>query len=68
MTQRTKCRRRRLAERPSFSVDECDCGALHLTIGYVTMRLDPCAYRELTAVVNEGLAQLPPPHHRQTLH
>ena len=47
MTKRKNCRRHRLAERASFSVDECECGALHLTIGYVTMRLEACAYREM---------------------
>jgi hypothetical protein len=53
-----KCRRRRLAGCASFSVDECDCGAIHLTMGYVTMRLDPCAYREMSTVMVEALAHL----------
>jgi hypothetical protein len=53
------CRRRRLAERASFSVDECDCGAVHLTIGYVTLRLDPCAYREVVATMNDAVERLP---------
>ena len=60
MTKSNHCRRRRLAERAPFSVDECDCGAVHVTIGYVTMRLDPCAYREMAAAVIEALPQLPP--------
>ncbi|HEY1851625.1 MAG TPA: hypothetical protein VGG60_11415 [Candidatus Binataceae bacterium] len=59
MNKRKNCRRNRLAERGSFSVDECACGALHLTIGYVTMRLESCAYRELAAAMIEALAQLP---------
>ena len=63
----TGCRRRRLASRPSFSVDECDCGAIHLTIGYITLRLDPCAYREVVAMMNDALQRLPAPH-RPTLH
>ena len=49
MNKRKNCRRNRLAERGAFSVDECACGTLHLTIGYVTMRLESCAYRELAA-------------------
>ena len=64
MTKRKNCRRRRLAHHASFSVDECDCGALHLTIGYVTLRLEVCAYREMAAAVTEALNQL----HRPTLH
>jgi hypothetical protein len=58
MNDESKCRRRRLAERASFSIDECDCGAIHLTIGYVTMRLDPCAFREMAALVTESLGRL----------
>jgi hypothetical protein len=36
----------------------CDCGAVHLTAGFVTLRLEPSAYRELATVVNEGLLRL----------
>ncbi|HTR62153.1 MAG TPA: hypothetical protein VMH37_10655 [Candidatus Binataceae bacterium] len=67
MKDDTACRRRRLAARASFSVDECDCGAVHLTVGYVTMRLDPCAFREVVAMMNDALGRLPVPH-RPTLH
>jgi len=66
-TLTAKCRRRKLAQRESFSVDACDCGALHLTIGYVTMRLDPCAYREMAAVISEALDRLPA-HGATTVH
>jgi hypothetical protein len=67
MTKRKNCRRRRLAHRASFSVEECECGALHLTIGYVTLRLEVCAYREMAAAVTEALDQLPVQHH-PTIH
>ena len=67
MKDDTPCRRRRLASRASFAVEECDCGAVHLTIGYVTLRLDPCAYREVVAMMNDALERLPAPH-RATLH
>lgn len=36
----------------------CDCGAVHLTAGFVTIRLEPTACRELAAVVNEGMLEL----------
>ena len=49
------CRRRRLAQRGSFTVDECECGAIHLTIGYVTIRLERCAYHEMASAVFEAL-------------
>ena len=67
MKDDTACRRRRLASRGSFSVDECDCGAVHLTIGYVTLRLDPCAYREVVAMMDDALRRLPLPD-RPTIH
>jgi len=67
MKEDVPCRRRRLAERASFSVDECDCGAIHLTIGYITLRLDPGAYREVAALMIEALERLHLPH-RPTIH
>jgi len=67
MNEDIPCRRRRLAERASFSVDECDCGAIHLTIGYITLRLDPSAYREVAALMSEALEHLNLPH-RLTIH
>jgi hypothetical protein len=48
------CKRTRLAGNDSFKVDLCGCGAIHLTVGFVTLRLDPDAYRKLVAVLDEG--------------
>jgi hypothetical protein len=53
-----KCEKRSLAAHEPFSVQMCDCGAVHVTAGFVTLRLEPSAYRELAAVVNEGLLGL----------
>jgi len=53
-----KCEKRMLAAHGPFKVQMCDCGAVHLTAGFVTLRLEPSAYRELAAVVNEGLLGL----------
>jgi hypothetical protein len=55
-----RCERRRLAERGSFNVDECDCGAIHLTLGCLTLRLDPSAYGELVEAIAESLESLQP--------
>ena len=64
MIERSGCRRRRLAARPSFSVDVCECGAVHLTVGYTTMRLDEGAFREMAAMLAEALSHLSPrPQH-----
>jgi hypothetical protein len=53
-----KCEKRRLAGHGPFNVQMCDCGAVHLTAGFVTLRLEPSAYRELAAVINQGLMRL----------
>jgi hypothetical protein len=55
-----RCERRRLAERGAFNVDECDCGAIHLTIGCLTLRLDPAAYGELVEAIADSLQNLHP--------
>ena len=67
MTKLKNCRRHGLAERASFSVGQCECGALHLTIGYVTMRLEAYGHREMAAAAIEasrssaGAQQADPP-------
>ena len=58
MPNSDKCDRRRLAARASFAIDECDCGSVHLTIGHVTIRLDPCAYSEMAVAIAEALEHL----------
>jgi hypothetical protein len=56
-----KCGKRTLATNGPFNVQMCDCGAVHLTLGFVTVRLDPSAYRELAGVVTHSLVALPHP-------
>jgi hypothetical protein len=60
MTSDGKCERRRLAQRGSFNVEACDCGAVHHTIGFLTVRLDSCAYRELADALHDGLRAMEP--------
>jgi len=54
MKVKPPCRRQTIGSSGSFRVELCGCGAIHLTIGFVTMRLDPGAYRELMHAINEG--------------
>ena len=49
------CSKRRLAQRGSFAVDACECGAVHLTIGYVTMRLERSACAEMADAIAGAL-------------
>jgi hypothetical protein len=53
-----RCERRRIAERGTFNIEECDCGAIHLTLGCLTLRLDPAAYGELVEAIGESLNHL----------
>jgi hypothetical protein len=54
------CKRIRLAGNGLFTIDLCECGAVHLTIGFTTLRLAPSAYRELAYLLDQGLLKLPP--------
>jgi len=38
-----ECERRTLAQRGPFSVQQCGCGMLHVTVAAVTVRLLPSA-------------------------
>jgi hypothetical protein len=58
MASKLKCERRKLAERETFKVELCDCGAVHLTIGFLRIRLDPRAYRELAGAIDEALCAM----------
>jgi hypothetical protein len=49
------CNRIRLAGNGTFSVDLCRCRAIHLTVGFRTLRLDRDAYRELVSLLDEGV-------------
>jgi hypothetical protein len=52
------CKRDRLAGTPSMSVDVCNCGCVHLTLGAVTLRLHPDAITELARVLGDAKAEL----------
>jgi hypothetical protein len=67
MENSPKCQKRKLAARGSFSVDRCECGAIHLTLGFVTIRLEPRAYRELADTIFDGL-QMIDRHDQPTIH
>ena len=67
MEDRKPCERRHLAGENGFTVESCDCGAIHLTIGFVTLRMDPGAYREFALTIAGGLKELGPAA-RLTIH
>jgi hypothetical protein len=53
-----KCDKRTLAAHGPFGVHLCKCGAVHLTSGFVTLRLELAAFLELAVVVNQGHSAL----------
>jgi len=53
-----QCHREQLAAGDFASVELCDCGSLHLTIGAVTLRLSPACLSELAAVIDAASREL----------
>lgn len=43
-----------LARAPGIEIDACRCGAIHLTIGALTLRLEPAAFDRLSATIAEA--------------
>ncbi|HTW87111.1 MAG TPA: hypothetical protein VMD75_03800 [Candidatus Binataceae bacterium] len=66
MADSRNCKRRGLGESESFKVELCDCGAVHLTIGFATLRLSLPAFRELATTI-QGALQLIEVHEHPTL-
>lgn len=54
----TPCSREILARSPIGSVERCTCGALHLSIGALSLRLDPNVLRAIVVMGHEALGQL----------
>jgi hypothetical protein len=57
-------RRTPLARRGAFRVDQCGCGTLHVTLGVLTVRLEPLACTELASTMLEAMERL----HEQAAH
>lgn len=57
MDQQT-CHRRPLSSGDFCSVEMCDCGALHLSIGAVTLRLAPDSLPAIAEVIGDGAREL----------
>lgn len=55
---RTSDGRSILAERGPFRVVQCECGTVHLTMGAVTLRLQPLACAELVQTLLEAVERL----------
>lgn len=51
-------RRSRLAEGPFCSIDECGCGTLHLSVGALTLRLEPEVAESIWNTIGHGLNRL----------
>jgi|GEM_PF-2612640 len=57
MTTKT-CTRRTLAAGELAMIEQCSCGAIHLTIGAVTLRLAPGAIGALASTMNDAARAL----------
>ena len=48
--------RQSLAHCGPCQIDRCDCGVLHVTLGMVTLRLQPATARALADALEQALA------------
>jgi hypothetical protein len=53
-----ECQRQSLARSELAAVELCNCGAAHLTIGAVTLRLAPEVIAELADVIGHAASEL----------
>jgi hypothetical protein len=62
MDERCVAARRLIAQGPMCTVEECRCGVLHVTLGALTIRLQPEVIASIWQTLDEALARLG--HHR----
>lgn len=58
MMREERCPRECLADGPLCRIDRCGCGMLHVTLGPLTVRLEPAACRAVHATLAEALDRL----------
>ncbi|HVG57488.1 MAG TPA: hypothetical protein VNA24_02980 [Hyalangium sp.] len=65
MQNSARCTRKLLAATPICTVEECECGTVHLSVGALTLRLEREALRDLQGALASALANLTgsPVHH-----
>jgi len=49
---------RKLVKHGPFTVELCDCGLVHLSASFLTLRLDRGSFRELALAIAAALRQL----------
>jgi hypothetical protein len=61
-----RCERAVVAEGPGARIERCNCGAVHLSLGPVTVRLDPESFESFAVTVAYASARMarPSPHLR----
>lgn len=47
-----------LAAHPTCVIERCGCGAIHLTIGAITLRLQPEAFVAIADTITDGATAL----------
>ena len=61
MEEASRCRRGVLAANVAFRIERCDCGAIHLIMGFATKRIDQFAFSELARAAAEAMWKLERP-------
>lgn len=57
--------RTQLASAPGIEIAMCACGSIHLTLGALTVRLDPTAFERLAETLGEAWVQRRALAHRE---
>lgn len=58
MNPEQSCKQEVLSQNNCFQINRCSCGAIHLSIGPMTIRLAPESLPELSAVLLAARAKL----------
>jgi hypothetical protein len=57
-TELESCRRELLATMGSSRIERCQCGAIHVSVGAVTIRATAEVLRDLSTALSSALAQV----------
>jgi hypothetical protein len=62
MNRDQNCQQETLSQHSCFQINRCSCGAYHVSIGAITIRLAPESFSELSAVVSAARAKIQEPN------
>mgnify|MGYP001265314165 CR=1 FL=1 len=55
MSESASCKRGVLARAAGYRIEYCTCGHIHVSVGPITMHMEPSACESFTQVLNEAM-------------